>query len=319
VGLASLMGACLVSAALSGSIAIVGYLLVGSLTGAATSLQLLELARPTQPLLRELTLSAPGTYHHSVMVANLAEQAAERVGANALLARVGAYYHDIGKVVRPYFFSENQEAVGNVHERLDPRSSAAIIIAHTSEGLSLGRKHGLPPAVLRFIAEHHGRSRQDYFYEEAVQRFGAENVDESQFRYPGPRPQTKETAIVMLADGCEASTRAARPANAQELARLVERIVDDRLLEGELDECPLTLHDIAAIKVSFVNALQGMFHPRVQYPEGSLVEQRPDSRRLAGELGSTGAPSPNGGDAGAEEPAPPPAEDSSGAEEEPTP
>ncbi len=279
VGLVSLVGAAVVGAALAGSITTVGYLLVSNFTGAVTSLELLELARPTQPLMREMTLHAPGTYHHSVMVANLAEQAAERVGANALLARVGAYYHDIGKVTRPYFYSENQEEVGNVHDRLDPRSSADIIIGHVSEGVSLARRHRLPAAVVRFISEHHGRSRQDYFYDEAVKRYGAENVDENEFRYPGPRPQTKETAILMLADACEASTRAARPANGQELARLVERIVDDRLLEGELDECPLTLHDIAAIKVSFVNALQGVFHPRVQYPDGSLVEQRPDSRR----------------------------------------
>lgn len=281
VGLVSLMVAAIVSAGLSGSIATVGYLLVSNLTGAVTSLQLLELARPTQPLIRDMTLQAPGTYHHSVMVANLAEQAAERVGANALLARVGAYYHDIGKLARPYFFSENQEEVGNVHDRLDPRSSAAIIIGHVSEGVALARRHRLPPAVTRFVAEHHGRTRQDYFYDEAVKRYGAENVDEVHFRYPGPRPQTKETAILMLADACEASARAARPANGKDLARLVERIVDDRLLEGELDECPLTLHDIAAIKLSFVNALQGVFHPRVQYPEGSLVEQRPDSRRAA--------------------------------------
>ncbi|MGI6208920.1 MAG: HD family phosphohydrolase [Anaerolineae bacterium] len=277
VGLASLMGAGIINAALSGSIAIVGYLLVSGFTGAVTTLQLIELSRPTQPLLRELMLRAPGTYHHSVMVANMAEQAAERVAANALLARLGAYYHDVGKMTRPYFFSENQEEVGNVHNRLDPRASAEIIIGHVAEGVSLARKHRLPPAVIRFISEHHGRTRQDYFYQEAVQRHGPENVDESQFRYPGPRPQTKETAIVMLADACEAATRAARPANAQELSRMVERIVDDRLLEGELDECPLTLHDIAAVKVSFVNVLQGVFHPRVQYPEGSLIEHRPEN------------------------------------------
>lgn len=277
VGLASLMGAGAINAALAGSIAIVGYLVVSGFTGAVTSLQLLELARPTQPLLRELMLRAPGTYHHSVMVANMAEQAAERVGANAVLARVGAYYHDVGKVTRPYFFSENQEEVGNIHDRLDPRASAEIIIGHVAEGMALARKNRLPSAIVRFVAEHHGRTRQDYFYEESVHRYGAENVDEERFRYPGPRPQTKETAIVMLADACEAATRAARPANGQELSRMVERVVDDRLLEGELDECPLTLHDIAAIKVSFINVLQGVFHPRVQYPEGSLIEKRSEN------------------------------------------
>jgi len=306
VGLASLFGAAVVNAALVGSIVTVGYLLVSNLTGAVTSLQLLELARPNQPLMREMMLQAPGTYHHSAMVANLVEQAAERIGANAMLARVGAYYHDIGKVTRAHFFAENQQEVGNVHNRLSPESSASIIIGHVSEGIVLAHRHRLPRAVTRFIAEHHGRTRQDFFYDEAVKRYGADQVDEKGFRYPGPRPQTKETAILMLADACEASARAARPANADELSRLVERIVDDRILEGELDECPLTLHDIAAIKVSFVNALQGVFPPRVQYPNGSLVEQRPDNRRTTVDGSEAAAPAPSPGN-GAEteaEPAP---------------
>jgi hypothetical protein len=274
IGLASLFGAAIVSAALAVTVAITAYLLVGGTMGTITSLQLLELSRPTQPLLRELLLKAPGTYNHSLMVANMAEQAAERIGANALLARVGAYYHDVGKVLRPYFYSENQQEGINVHDRLDPRSSAAIIVGHVSEGIEMARHHRLPPALLRFIAEHHGRSRQDYFYCEEVKRAGTENVDEDGFRYLGPRPRSKETAITMLADACEAAFRATKPANAQELTGLIERIVDDRILEGELDESPLTLHDIAAIKASFVNVLQGSFHLRVQYPGEALIERR---------------------------------------------
>ncbi|MGQ9553688.1 MAG: HD family phosphohydrolase [Anaerolineae bacterium] len=277
IGLASLLGAAIVNAGLAGSIAITGYLLIGGVLGSITSLQLLELSRPTQPLLRELLLKASGTYNHSLMVANMAEQAAERIGANALLARVGAYYHDIGKIARPYFYSENQQDGVNVHDRLDPRSSAAIIVGHVSEGIELARRQRLSPAIIRFIAEHHGRSRQDYFYSEAVKRHGPENVDEEAFRYLGPRPRSKETAIVMLADACEAAVRANKPANLQELSRLVERIVDDRILEGELDECSLTLHDIAGIKASFINVLQGTFHPRVQYPQGALIDQRGDA------------------------------------------
>jgi len=274
VGLASLLGAAIVSAALSGTVAITGYLLVGGLLGTITPLQLLELSRPTQPLLRELLLKAPGTYNHSLMVANMAEQAAERIGANALLSRVGAYYHDIGKVARPYFYSENQQEGANIHDRLDPRSSAAIIVGHVTDGAEMGRRQRLPPAIIRFIAEHHGCSRQDYFYSEEVKRKGQENVDEESFRYPGPRPRSKETAIVMLADACEASFRATKPGNVQNLARLIERLVDDRMLEGELDESPLTLHDIAALKASFVNVLQGSFHLRVQYPDEALIERR---------------------------------------------
>ena len=280
IGIASLAGAAILSAGLASSIGIVIYLLVGGALGAITSLQMLELSRPTQPLLRELLLKAPGTYHHSIMLANMAEQAAERIGANALLARVGAYYHDIGKIPRPYFFSENQSEGNNVHEQLDPRSSAAIIIGHTTEGLELARRHHLPAAIQAFIAEHHGRSRQDYFYDEAVKRYGAENVNEQDFRYPGPRPHSRETGIVMLGDACEAAMRASKPDVGQGLPRLIERIVDDRILEGELDECPLTLREIAAIKAAFVNVLQGTFHLRVQYPEGALVEQRPISETV---------------------------------------
>ncbi|MHB0876033.1 MAG: HD family phosphohydrolase [Anaerolineae bacterium] len=289
-GVASLLAATVVNAGIAASISIIGYLLIGSLLGAVTSLQLLELSRPTQPLLRELLLKAPGTYNHSLMVANMAEQAVERIGANALLARVGSYYHDIGKVSRPYFYGENQNEGANVHDRLDPRSSAEIIIGHVKEGAELARRHRIPGAVSNFILEHHGRGCQDYFHCEAVKRYGAEAIEKESFRYPGPRPRSKETGVVMLADASEAAVRASHPETVQELARIVERVVDDRILEGELDECPLTLHDIAATKVAFVNVLQGMFHPRIQYPDGALIEQR------------------NGSTNGADEPAPLPDE-----------
>ncbi len=296
VGMASLLGAAAVSGALAAGLAIMGYMLISGFMGAVTSLQLLELSRPTRPILRELMLKAPGTYHHSIMVANLAEQAAERIGANALLARVGAYYHDVGKIARPYFFSENQSDGDNVHERLDPRASAQIILGHVPEGVQTMRRQRMPEALERFVSEHHGRMCQDYFYQESLKRQGDETVDRADFCYSGPRPQSKETGIVMLADACEAAVRATRPASVPDLAHLVERIVDDRILEGELDECPLTLHDIAAIKMSFVNVLQGVFHPRVQYPEGSLIEQRPGNAPRPTEAPESEAISDNGGD-----------------------
>ena len=268
-GMISLAAAALLNGGACGAITLLGYMAASSVSGGVTSLQLLELGRPTQPLLRELLLKAPGTYHHSVIVANMAEQAAERIGANALLARVGSYYHDVGKVQRPYFFSENQVEGANVHDRLDPVTSARVIISHVAEGVALAKRERLPASLVAFIAEHHGRTRQNSFYDEAVRLYGAEGVDESLFRYPGPRPRSKETAIVMLADACEAAVRSCRPETTAELAALVGRLVNERLMSGELDESPLTLQDVAVIKDVFVNVLQGVFHPRVPYPESN--------------------------------------------------
>ena len=214
VGLATLLSVALINGVLSASLALIGFLLLGNLFGITTSLQLIDLARPTHPLLRQLLLKAPGTYHHSLLVSNLAEQAAERIGADDLLARVGAYYHDIGKTLRPYFFVDNQIDGVNVHDRLDPETSAQIVVSHVKDGLDLARKYSLPKAIQDFIGQHHGTTITNYFYRQAVQAHsGPEMVDRDRFTYPGPRPRRKEIGIVMLADSCEAAVRGQRPAS----------------------------------------------------------------------------------------------------------
>jgi putative nucleotidyltransferase with HDIG domain len=266
VQLLTLVGFSLVNGSLSASLTLAGFYLLGTLFDITTSLQLMELARPTHPLLRQLLLKAPGTYHHSILVSNMAEEAAGRIGADALLARVGAYYHDIGKIIRPYFFVDNQVEGVNVHERLDPRTSAQIVISHVKDGLDLAKKYRLPSKVRDFIPQHHGTSLATYFYQQARESEGDE-VNEEDFRYPGPKPQTKETAIVMLADCCEAAVRAERPASVEEIEELVRKVIGNKVLAGQLDECDLTLRDLDEIRNAFVSILQGVFHPRIKYPE----------------------------------------------------
>ncbi len=265
IGLVTLAGAGVANGAFSAILALGGFFLLSYLFGITTFLQLFELTRPTHPLLHQLLIKAPGTYHHSLLVGNMAERAAERIGADAMLARVGAYYHDIGKISHPYLFSENQMEGFSVHQHLDPETSARIIIGHVKEGLELARKYKLPPQVQDFIAQHHGTGLAECFYRQALQEQG--QVDEDDFRYPGPKPQTKETAIVMLADSCEAVVRAKHPTSSEEIAELVEKVIREKLLAGELDESDLTLHDLNEIKSAFVSILQGVFHPRVDYPE----------------------------------------------------
>nr|MBC8248934.1 HDIG domain-containing protein [Anaerolineales bacterium] len=272
VQLLTLAGFSLVNGGLSASITLAGFYLLGTLFDITTSLQLMELARPTHPLLRQLLLKAPGTYHHSILVSNLAEEAAGRIGADALLARVGAYYHDIGKTIRPYFFVDNQEDGVNVHERLDPQTSAQIIISHVTDGLDLAKKHRLPSKVRDFIAQHHGTSLATYFYRQALESDGDE-VNEEDFRYPGPKPQTKETAIVMLADSCEAAVRGEHPDSLEGVEELIRKIIGSKMLDGQLDECDLTLHDLDEVRGAFVSILQGVFHPRIKYPEEAKVEE----------------------------------------------
>jgi putative nucleotidyltransferase with HDIG domain len=268
MGLLQLIAAGVTNGAFSVSLTLIGFFLVGNLLGITTALQLLELARPTQPLLRQLLLRAPGTYHHSLMVSNLAEQAAERIGANALLTRVGAYYHDVGKIVRPYFFVENQMDGINVQDRLDPRTSAQIIISHVEDGLNLAKKYHVPREVRAFIPEHQGTGFIKYFYHQALEQAAdPDQVDEADFRYPGPKPQSKETAIVMLADSCEAAVRAAHPNSAEEIDKITRRIITDKLTSGDLDESDLTTRDLDQIRGAFVEILQGVFHPRIKYPE----------------------------------------------------
>jgi putative nucleotidyltransferase with HDIG domain len=253
----------MLSAALTlGTLAIFGHLF-----GITTTLGLLELAHPTQPLFRRLLTEAPGTYHHSVVIANLAERAAEAIGADPLLSRVGAYYHDVGKIVRPYAFIENQLAEENIHDRLDPATSARMIAAHVTDGLDLARKYRLPDRVRDMIAQHHGTRFVGTFYHRAVAQGGGETIDQAGFQYPGPRPQSREAAILMLADGVEATLRATHDHTAEAIERTIRKVVDDRLSEGQLDECDLTFRDLEKIRQVFFTILRGMFHPRITYPD----------------------------------------------------
>jgi putative nucleotidyltransferase with HDIG domain len=236
-------------------------------------MQLLELANPTQPLLRRLLMEAPGTYHHSIMVGNLAERAAEVIGADSLLVRVAAYYHDIGKLERPWAFIENQaDTLANVHDTLDPLESAQVIAAHVVDGVKLAEKYRLPPRIREMIPQHHGTRTISFFYQQAAERT-TETVDAALFTYPGPRPQSREAAILMLSDSTEAAARASRDHSREAIEQLVERIIRQRLEEGQFDDCNLTLRDLTRIKHSFVTLLTGIYHPRIPYP--SAGEGRP--------------------------------------------
>ena len=270
--LSQLTVAALVNGIFASSFTLVVFYLLGQLFGLTTSLQLLELSRPTHPLLRELLLKAPGTYYHTLLVSNMAEEAADAVGADPLLTRVGSYYHDIGKVVRPYFFIENNRDGVNPHDRLDPYTSARIIISHVTDGVELAHKYKLPTAIIDFIREHHGTTRVEYFYHKACQE--SENlseVDESAFRYPGPRPRSRETAILMLADGCEATVRATNPTSVEEMKEVIDSVINRRLLSGQLADSPLTLRDLTRISESFLRVLQSIHHPRIQYPSSATA------------------------------------------------
>lgn len=269
---------------LSASVALIGYFVLGNLFNLTTSLQLSELSRPSHPLLRQLLLKAPGTYHHTIVVSNLAERAAAAIGVDALLARVGAYYHDIGKTVRPYFFTENIADSSSPHDKLDPMTSAQIIISHVTDGVDLAQKYRLPPRLRDFILEHHGRSITQYFYQQAKRESSeGETVNPDDFRYPGPNPRSKETAILLLADTCEAAVRAVRPATRQDLEQLVNKLIDDRVADGVLNQCDLTFRDLQTVRQVFIQVLQGVHHPRISYPE-------PVQR--SGERGQEGAAEP---------------------------
>ena len=233
-----------------------------------TSIKLVELSQPGQPLMQRLLREAPGTYQHSLQVANLAEQAASAIGANAELVRVAALYHDIGKILNPAFFIENQVDGYNPHEAIgDPFRSADLIISHVADGDRLARQYRLPGRIREFIREHHGTTRVQYFLTSALAAsHDPDQVDVEQFSYPGPRPQSRETAILMLADSSESIVRARKPANRGEISTIIREIVESRIADGQLDASDLTLHDIETIRNTFVEMLQGVFHPRINYP-----------------------------------------------------
>ena len=266
---ARVLGGALTTGILSAGLTFGVLLVIGSTLRITTNIQLIELSRPDHPLLQLMLRTAPGTYQHSLQVANLAEQAVRAIGGNALLTRVGCLYHDIGKTARPQFFIENQLSGQNIHEQMDPATSASMIIAHVTDGLQLARKHRLPKVVSDFIPEHHGTMRTNYQYHEALKAAGddAERVDPRDFTYPGPRPRSKETAILMLADGVEAKIRADRPEDETSLDEAVAWVIEDRLAKKQLARTDLTLKDLDTIRRSFVKTLRSIYHPRIRYPE----------------------------------------------------
>ena len=234
----------------------------------ATDMKLLELSDLNNPLLRKLAIEAPGTYHHSLMVGNLAEAAAESIDANALLARVGAYYHDVGKIEKREYFIENQMKSKNPHEKLSPTMSCLILMNHVKKGIEIAKKQKLPKEIQSFISEHHGTNLIAFFYQKALEKKSdGEEINESSFRYPGPKPKTKETGIVMLADAIEAASRTLKDPSPSRIRGMVISIVQDRFRESELDDCPLTLRELTRIIESFETVLLGTFHARIEYPD----------------------------------------------------
>lgn len=258
--------------------------------GVTTELTLLELSDLNHPLVRRMSLESPGTFHHSQVVGMLGESAARSIGANSLLIRVGANFHDIGKMLKPRYFAENQGGT-NPHDELTPRMSALVIASHVKDGIELGREWGLPESVISFIPEHHGTSVMQYFYRKALEgnSEGAVLVDD--FRYPGPRPRTRETAILMLADGCEASVRSLRRPTMSRVREMVRKIFDGKTSEGELDECGLTLQELARIREAFIPILVGIHHQRVSYPgqreHEAKKEQESDEARARARRGGS--------------------------------
>ena len=238
-----------------------------------TDLTLLELSNFDRPILKELTRKAPGTFNHSLIMGNLAEAAAEKIGANPLLARVGAYYHDIGKTITPLGFVENQMGSQNIHEELKPEESVQMIVRHVKEGIDLAIEEKLPKEIIDFIPMHHGTTIITFFYEKAKELYGEENVNPDDYRYPGPKPRTKETAIVMLADGCESAVRSITEPDQQKVDNMINNIVNARIKEGQLDEAPITFRDITIIKNSVKTILLGQYHKRIKYPKQEEMEK----------------------------------------------
>ncbi len=268
-GIGTLIGAAIINGFASVSLTLIIQYLFALATGKTTALQLMDLARPDHPLLQELLINAPGTYQHSLQVSNLAEQAAKVINCDALLTRVGALYHDIGKLKNPLFFIENQPVTQiNTHDQLDPVISSATIIKHVEDGLKLAQEYRLPPQIKAFIGEHHATSLTRYQYNQAVEKSGGEEkVDSNLFRYPGPNPSSKETALLMLADGCEARIRAESPKNEEEIRSIVDKAIENYLNKGYLSHTDLTLKDLRLISASFIKTFKNSYHQRVKYPE----------------------------------------------------
>jgi cyclic-di-AMP phosphodiesterase PgpH len=292
-GVVQLIGAAALSAGGAAVAAVGSFAVLGNVFGLMTVFQLLELANPSQPLLRRLLIETPGTYHHSLMVGNLAERAAEAIGADPLITRVAAYYHDVGKLANPAAFIENQAGGENVHDVLEAGDSAQILKQHVPAGIDVAYQSRLPKTLIAYIPQHHGTAIMGYFYakarEEAAASYGglateegrkaADAVDARQYRHAGPKPQSREAALLMLADGVEASVRSLASRDEPAIRSMVARIISERLEDGQFDECDLTLRDLNLAQEAFVSQLLGMYHQRVAYPQNKIVEL--EARRAA--------------------------------------
>ncbi len=259
------MIAAIVSGILSGALTIGLMPFFESAFRLLSDMRLIELSNPNHPLLKKVLTETPGTYHHSVMVANLADAACESIGANGLLARVGSYYHDIGKTLRPGFFIENQHAGQNPHDALPPEKSRDIIIAHGEDGAKLLEKHKMPVEIIDIARQHHGTSTLKYFYFKAKE--SGEDVKEEDFRYAGPKPQTKEIAIISIADSVEAAVRSMKEPTSDKIAALVQSIVNDKMNDGQFDECDLSMKELKTAERVICETLNGIFHNRIEYPK----------------------------------------------------
>jgi cyclic-di-AMP phosphodiesterase PgpH len=296
VGVLTLFGASLLNGIASAVLAILLQIVLAFFLGTITPMQLMDLTRPDQPLLQIILQQAPGTYQHSLQVANLAEQAAEKIGADGLLTRVGSLYHDAGKAMNPIFFIENQlPGFTNPHEELEPADSARIIISHVTDGVKLARSQRLPRRINDFILEHHGTTMTRYQYAMAVAAAGGNEsrVDSHVFRYPGPRPQSRETAILMLADACEARVRAERPQDEDAMFAVIKQTIQQRVAEGELNDTELTLTDLDKIASSFTTTLRGFYHPRIQYPQPGSIQLSESTQKSTGGMLMPGSENPS--------------------------
>ena len=266
-----------------------------SVFGITTSVRLLELSNPNHPLLKKLLLEAPGTYHHSILVGNLGEAAADSIGADSLLVRVGAYYHDVGKIKRPYFFVENQVLGDNPHEKISPPLSTLIITSHVKDGVELAKEHGVPQIIVDLIAQHHGKSLVKYFYHKALETEKEDTIKEEDFRYETPKPQSKEAAVILLADNVEAAVRSLKQPTPGRIEGMVRNIIKDRLNDGQLDECDLTFKDLDKIANAFVRVLNGIFHSRIEYPESVLkaMEKKKKGEKNVSNTDQPAASGPN--------------------------
>ncbi|CAM5205900.1 HD family phosphohydrolase OS=Lysinibacillus sphaericus OX=1421 GN=LS41612_08045 PE=4 SV=1 [Lysinibacillus sphaericus] len=257
--------AAILSALLSGALTMGLLPFFESAFSLLSTLRLIELSNPNHPLLKKLLMETPGTYHHSVMVANLAEAACEAIGADGLLARVGCYYHDIGKTKRPAFFIENQMSGMNPHDSMPPETSAEIIIAHTTDGAEMLRRYKMPQEIIDIALQHHGTSLLKFFLYKAKEE--GKVIDEAKFRYPGPKPQTKEAAVISVADSVEAAVRSMKEPNAEKIHKLVRAIIDDRVQDHQFDECDISIKELKCIEQVLCETLNGIFHSRIEYPK----------------------------------------------------